>query len=498
MLGDGSIGGQMAFRKMAGRVLSAILFASILWGPTSGGAQVGGGSQPAEEKGGGFLVGYVGRWRAGDAAMAERLGANTIREYLSWGSIEKSTGRHGIPVASMAHLRGLREKGIVPLVCLTGGHRDYDAFDYLKSDHAIEAYAAAFAAAVLEAGQFVHLWQVWNEWNLNYAAGVQSKDEYGSPEDYVRVLKAAYSAVKSPKSKVQGQKSEAGEGKMDGHGDPTGKIQNPKEMVVIGGNMALDGAKHEWLIRACRAGMLEHLDGLAFQPYWYWGEDRLPERGLLRRVAYVENTVRPFEEQIGKRVPFYITEWGWPTSSGQDDASTLDEQAKYIARGLLLLKANPRVRGVWLYELRDVSENLLDTDHNYGLLYHNETPKPSFAAFRDVAGLVKEAVSAEVLREIVDETGEDVWAVRLTRSDGRIDLALWAALPGAVWEATIRDPDRRGEVSALLVGTGAAVPLPKMPFGVNGGRINVTFYDMPLVIRGLSAGMQIESTINLQ
>lgn len=341
-----------------------------------------------------------------------------------------------------------RRRDFQLLTPIAYGNAHYDAGGYPVSADAVEAFARASAFAALALRRPQPIFEIWNEWNLG--VGMPKSEGKGRPEDYVRLQAAAYAAMK--------------------------RVRNPPK--VLGGVMAGAGLTGDWLERACEAGMLEHLDGLSFHPYCYWmkGPAAMPERGMLGLIASLEKIVDRFPG--GSGIPLYLTEIGWPTHDGVDGV-TFEEQAQYAARALLLARSNPRIKGVWWFNLRDADSSSIHVGHRFGLVFSDGTPKPAFFAYRDAVQAVRGAIRVEHVR-----LGRTVHGVWLDRPGDRA-LALWIARPGAKARIELSLPGGSG-VSVQLVGSGEA-----WPRDATDGKLTVSVGNMPVILRGVDADAEI-------
>jgi hypothetical protein len=282
----------------------------------------------------------------------------------------------------------------------------------------------------------------------------------GKPEDYVALAAETYAALKA---------------------------KFPAK-IILGGAVAGIGRKDDWTRRALDAGLLRHLDGFSFHPYVYWmpPRERVPERGLLDLVHELETLLARYPG--GKETPLYVTELGWPTHDSPDGV-TLDQQAKYLARALLLLRADSRIRGVWVYTLKDHEGRAEDREAHFGLLFPDGSPKPAWFAFRETADLLREA--RECRRLVLDPFEEGLNAVEIVTPSGRRDLVLWAERPEDFYRVTLRGTSRFWPVRTRLLGTGAG---PRIP--IEKGRFAVTVVDRPLVLENIGKELAVDSVEN--
>ena len=128
-------------------------------------------------------------------------GFNSFRDEVFWHRVETKQGVLEYP----DNLRDLDQlvtrsvrRGVRPLLILNHGNRFYDGGGLLSSAEGIAAYSRYVRFVVKHFEGRVDQFEVWNEWNI--AAGgtpAQRAARHGSPEDYARVLRAAFTAIKA-------------------------------------------------------------------------------------------------------------------------------------------------------------------------------------------------------------------------------------------------------------------------------------------------------------
>ncbi len=400
-----------------------------------------------------FTVGVCHVRSFENAEIAAEAGATSIRNTISWRALDPAGSGVVVPKAQQERQKDARRLGLKLLTPIAYSHPLYDGGGYPVSEKSVTAYAqaSAFAAAALRHPQPV--FEIWNEWNLGI--GMPAEAGKGAPRDYVRLLSAAYDVMK----------------------------KKPHPPTVLGGVMAGAGLTDDWLEQACEAGMLRHLDGLSFHPYCYWMEGLkvLPEQGMLWLIRSLEEIVDRYPG--GARVPLYLTEIGWPTYEG-DGGVSLDEQAQFAARTLLLARANRRIRGVWWFNLRDRDSSSDRMNDRFGLLFSDGTPKPAFFAFRDTARLLGNVVDARHER-----LGGTVHAMRLTLRDGRHAIACWVARPNVQARIEVATT-KPGIASVQLIGSGMERRAEESK-----GRIVVSVGNMPVVLFGVDEDAALQPTV---
>ena len=90
----------------------------------------------------------------------------------------------------------------------------------------------------------------------------------------------------------------------------------------------------------------------------------------------------------GKNIPIYVTEIGWPTSTGNRGFPE-SAVAQMAERSLLMFSALPYVRGVWWYDLIDDGTDSANAEDRFGLFSRRQTLKPAGQDFQSLALLLK-------------------------------------------------------------------------------------------------------------
>ena len=114
---------------------------------------------------------------------------------------------------------------------------------------------------------------------------------------------------------------------------------------------------------------------------WYIGHGTQPSANLDEFKYAFDIYAPPFAPK-----PMACTESGYSTfTNGQTEAV----QAKYIPRLFCEYFLHGIVR-TYLYEFVDAFDNKGDRDSNFGLVRHDLTPKPSYAAVKNLIGLLSD------------------------------------------------------------------------------------------------------------
>ncbi|MEJ0039308.1 MAG: hypothetical protein WDO68_25180 [Gammaproteobacteria bacterium] len=284
-------------------------------------------------------------------AALEQGRFTSFRDEVFWHRLERKKGVLEFP-DSLRDLDQLvtsaAQRGVRPLLILDYGNPLYDGGGQLSSPEARAAWSRYVRFVVKHFKGRVDQFEIWNEWNIGGGGTpAQRAARYGSPEDYAKVLQAAYAAVKAE--------------------SPTA--------TVLGGAFA--GYDYKWIEAFGRAGGFNSLDGFSAHPYVFAeGKKGTPESAIrhLDELKAVIDRLAP-----GRNVRVYVTETGWPVYSGVNGV-TEPQAADYLQRFMLLAKSRGWIAGVWWYDLFDDGDEAENTEHRFGLIDRAGTKRPAFQA----------------------------------------------------------------------------------------------------------------------
>ena len=288
--------------------------------------------------------------------LAQRVGADSVRADTGWSAVETTKGHYAIPPAWDQFVNGAKKRGMEPLLILDYGNKFYDNGKIPRSPAAIQGFVRFATFVVRHFAGRVRYYEVWNEWNT----GTGGYYPGGSAEDYARLFDATYAAIKRT--------------------DP--------ETIVL----ASSGYK-SWYAQIAKLGVAARADGVAIHPYVSKESDYHPWAGSngaersAQKVMDDEATMRSLSG--GKEIPLYITEIGWPSSTGSGGYPEQDV-ARMAERMLLMFAAMPYVRGVWWYDLINDSTDRTNPEARFGLFRHSSyAQKPVGNAIQSLAPLLK-------------------------------------------------------------------------------------------------------------
>lgn len=293
--------------------------------------------------------------QSGLLGLARTVGADSVRADTGWKFVETTKGDYRIPPAWDQFVDNARRRGIEPLLILDYGNRFYDGGKLPRSPAAISGFVHFATFVVKHFAGSVRYYEVWNEWNT----GTGGYYPGGSAADYARLFDATYAAIK----------------RID-----------PNTVVLAAAGYG------DWYEQIARLGVASRADGVAIHPYVPKEPDYQPSLGSngpersVQRVIDVERTMQRFTG--GREIPLYITEIGWPTSTGEKGFPE-DDVAAMAERSLLMFAALPYVRGVWWYDLIDDGPDASIPEARFGLFTQHFAIKPAGRVVQSIAPLLK-------------------------------------------------------------------------------------------------------------
>jgi len=315
-------------------------------------------------------------------SLISQVGSNSIRDDVFWSHVERQKGQLAVPTGIDDLVDQALKANVQPLLILDYGNGFYDSGDKPASPKALSAFARYAAFVVLHFKGRVHMYEMWNEWN-----DTAGNTHRGTPQEYARFLKALYPAVKAI---------------------------DPSAVFLAG---AIAGLKLDWLSAMLSAGALGSFDAVSIHPYNFsesartsdaWAQGMLEAEGVIHRYTG------------GRDIPLYITEMGWPTSSGPGGSSP-KEAAADLAQMFLLARTMTFIKGIWWYDFCDDGWDGSNKEDNFGLVDPNLKPKPAFAALEAVAPIVRDARVVENL----PSDNPSLRALRFRLNGNNQVLALW-------------------------------------------------------------------------
>ena len=381
-------------------------------------------------------------WARGDFRLLDILSAvgyGAVREEFGWAGIERTRGQYRLAPNQLELARRLKERGILFNLLLTYGNPIYDnPFD----PQAFASWAAFMAESFK--GLTSHF-EIWNEphnfgFRKRYGGDMTSED---SPwiREFVAFTRAANDAIR--------------------------RVQPDAHIAVT--------AEDSWptLATMLRLGIADARNTISFHPYCH-GQPR-PERSFF--FSDRGKAMRELSAAHGGASRYTITEMGWTTYQGPGEylavaggypRSSYVHQAQYIIRAYLSAKAHG-VEYITQYDFKDDGPNRGYTEHNFGVVHEDYTPKPALLAVAWLCRLMEGAA-------YVDDLGTDslVRLYQFRRPDGSSVVAAYAV------EGTrrLRLPVAGAPEARDLMGN-------RLDATPDGGHLDITLDECPVYLTGL-------------
>ena len=323
-----------------------------------------------------------------------RAGIGSVRNDYVWPGIEKSKGVYTPNKAVQRDIATMRELGIVPHMIFNGTNKLYEN----PVDH--EAFSNFIRWALANDLKDVDTFEIWNEsWNNYFGRKFGPYDKREWIHRYVAFSKSAAKTVHEAR---------------------------PDANVMVATE---DGPRGlQWMIEE---GIGTPKDIISFHPYVHKKDPR-PER---LHFFYDDEgeTLRAWGKLQGV-TRFRSTEAGWTTYSLNPDGThehwfvgdypsvSYAEQAQYIIRAYLISRGCG-LEAMMQYDFQDDGPKRSHTEHNFGLVFQDQTPKPSFAAVAFMTRLLGDA------KPILGSQGDNYKIDRryaFVLPDGRKAYAMWA------------------------------------------------------------------------
>lgn len=306
------------------------------------------------------------RWHSDEKLRAEMeayaaAGATWFRTDLNWSVVQPNSPRRYdwapvdrvIDAAQAAGLKVLPVVSFAPEWAWIG-----DRYSAPKDP---KAFATFLTAAVRRySAKGIHAWEIWNEPNLR---GFWPSP---NPEDYARLLKAAYPAIK----------------RVD------------HTAIVIAGGLSpvprtdwLGEVDHYSAVDFVRgiyaAGAGDTFDALGFHPYSYPYQPS--ETVSWSGWTMMTGPIRDLMIANGDaKKQIWLTEFGAPTH-GSNNAVTEDEQAQMLTEAMDLLDGKSWAGPVFWYGYNDRGTGRDNPEDWFGLVTQSGREKPALGVFRSLA-----------------------------------------------------------------------------------------------------------------
>ena len=318
-------------------------------------------------------------------------GIGAIRDEATWSSLEREKGRLVMPQRITHYVRRASAAGLDVMLILDYANRFYDDGDRPRSAEAVDGFCRYAEFVVRHFGKDVRLYEIWNEWDIGIGLP-KPYNKGGSPEDYIKLLKAVYPRIKAVEPGA----------------------------TVIAGGCTSGGVNKGWFEKVIQLGALDYCDAVSIHSYNYGS--KFPERSPEACSAWMDNVQKMLRKyNKGKDIPFYVTEMGWPTHIGRRGTEP-ELSASYLARLYLLARTSSSFRGLWWYDFQDDGWRREYNENNFGIVRPDLTPKPAYYVLADVSALIERGEYIDRLKTKDD----NLWVLRFRHKERDV-WALWSS-----------------------------------------------------------------------
>ncbi len=325
--------------------------------------------------------------------IIKKCGIREVRDDLLWRACEKEKGVVKTVEGYIGALKDLKDNDMVCNVLFLYGNDFYDNGLPPTSQEAIDAYVNYIKVVMNDIKGTTDRCEIWNEYNLS---GFNGRN-FG-PEDYAKMLKPAYEAIKAI--------------------DPN--------MKVSAG--VTSGTHPQWIRRLLEAGAYDYFDAISMHPYCGWPGVAYPDENQGEIEANAQSYIDIIKE-YGEEKPVWISEMGW-TSFAQPNMPDRHVQAAAIARTFVIAESSQVLDRVVLYEYHSGSDEFY-MEAQWGIIDVGIVPaaaKEAYVAISTLNWLIGNAkyesklVTGEIKHTTFDENGKKInvfWSL-----DGAKDVSI--------------------------------------------------------------------------
>ena len=368
---------------------------------------------------------YTNRYETEAENFDEEIKINVLagfginREEFQWDRYEKPAGSYALTENQRILFDTLKENGLRPLSTVYiatwayGREEGYDS-EFMPipvTEYQRERYAEFLEHAIADTKDYNPLYEISNEWNLNYWNKTHTWKDGTEviltvKDHYIPLMKTAYDTIKSENENA----------------DVIGLTVGNENMLPF--------------IEECLDnGAAEYCDYISIHPY---SINQSPEaadvRGLVESIRkLLKNTSKP-------DMPIVFSEWGWTSAPG---VLTEEKQAAYSVRGAALVEDLAEYLVWYNGQEKDYIESVLE--QNFGFVSGNksENPlsaKPVYIAISCYNSLTGDKIAGELIKN------ENGTYKRYFKGVNKNIIQVWSERGDKVIEI----PDNTGAQNAVL------------------------------------------------
>ena len=310
----------------------------------------------------------------------DELGVDVVRRDFDWGRIQAVEGRWDFSSddKTVDEFRGIGVdvQGVIAYTARwasTGDRNSKDWLDWARAAPRIDAYADFSAGLVAHYTGRVHLWEIWNEPDIEFWRGTSAQ--------YVELFDAAGKAMHRVDPKVT---------ILNGGFAWNRSERNPNLVAEVGAS----ASRANWNV-------------WAFHDYMTFAQ--MISRTQTNQQAY----------DVAKLdIPIWVNEGGFHTLNAGGEAEQAITLAKKLAAAPSL-----GLSGYFWYDLLDDGTDPHEPEHHFGLLRSDLSPKPAFFAYKT---LVRQIADRTFERRFELKEDTSLWGMQYRGKAGQDNvLVLW-------------------------------------------------------------------------
>lgn len=322
-----------------------------------------------------FLIGvniHFDKPNIEEVSKLHKAGFEIVRMDLSWEGVEKKKGIYNFSNYDNL-VKSMNENNIKIMFILDYSNPLYDNGLSPHTDNGRKAFANFAEQAVEHYKGKQIIWEIWNEPNGGFWKPKPNADNYS---------KLAIETINAIRSK-----------------DKNAFIISP----------ALSGFDYSYLNSLGKAGLFKYIDAVSIHPY----RPKNPET-VISDYKKLRELIQKYSHN--KDIQIFSSEWGYSTS--WENINDM-KQAQYCIRGYL----TNIMSGVNLsiaYDWRDDGTDKNNAEHNFGTVYNDLTPKPTYYAIKTMTT----TLDGYRYIERIDTTSKDDY-VLMFKKGNKIIYAVW-------------------------------------------------------------------------
>ncbi|AHF70303.1 hypothetical protein [Pseudomonas cichorii] len=320
--------------------------------------------------------------------LAGQAGFNAVRDDIFWSTAEPSPNQWRI-IPQWRNYLNMASDLNLSRTAILGYSTSFHGNAKPRTPEVTAAFLKYVDYVSRQLGNKVSFYEVWNEWDLD-----GPKDRKLSL-DYADLVTSTVPVIRKNTRDVNGTQAK-----------------------ILAGAITRDGMNGGFADGLIESGVLDLVDGLSLHPYAHCSatNGNTPE-AWVRWMTRYEQDIRT---RVGRAVPLYLTEMGWPSHQGPCGKSEVT-QAVYMARIFFLARTIPNVKGLWWYDLFNDGPNRYDQEHNFGVLNEDLSPKPAYAMMQAIAPIISSYTYDAQASTLSDST----YLLYFDKDDERV-LVAWA------------------------------------------------------------------------